>query len=67
MQSCWRSLSATTSRRQARPDVAANDLLAIVRGMTDTAGERGESDVADLQSRIEPAVFGYLGRGDAWP
>jgi len=38
-----------------------------VRGMTDTAGERGETDLADLQSRIEPAVFGYLGRGGAWP
>lgn len=48
--------------RQARPDVAAVDLLAIIRGMTDTAGERGETDVADLQGRIEPAVFGYLGR-----
>jgi hypothetical protein len=43
----------------------AIDLLAIVRGMTDTAGEHGETDVADLRSRIEPAVFGYLGRGGA--
>jgi len=51
--------------RQTRPEVAAIDLLAIVRGMTDTAGERGESDVSDLQRRIEPAVFGYLGRTDA--
>jgi len=51
--------------RQARPDLAAIDLLAIVRGMTDTAGGRGETDVADLRRRIEPAVFGYLARGDA--
>jgi hypothetical protein len=50
--------------RQSRPEVAI-DLLAIVRGMTDTAGEHGETDVADLRSRIEPAVFGYLGRGGA--
>jgi AcrR family transcriptional regulator len=52
---------------QARPELAAVDLLAIVRGMTDTAGERGETDLANLQSRIEPAVFGYLGLrlGDA--
>jgi len=49
----------------AKPEVAAVDLLAIVRGMTDTAGEHGETDVADLQSRIEPAVFGYLGWGGA--
>jgi AcrR family transcriptional regulator len=48
--------------RQARPEVAAVDVLAIVRGMTDTAGERGETDVADLRRRIEPAVFGYLSR-----
>ena len=51
--------------RQTRPEVAAVDLLAVVRGMTDTAGEHGETDVADLQSRIEPAVFGYLGRSGA--
>jgi AcrR family transcriptional regulator len=53
--------------RQTRPDVAAVDVLAIVRGMTDTAGERGETNLADLQSRIEPAVFGYLARSDARP
>jgi len=47
--------------RRARLDVAAIDVLAIIRGMTDTAGERGETDLADLRSRIEPAVFGYLG------
>ena len=48
--------------RQSKPDVAAVDLLAIVRGMTDTAGEHGENDVDDLRGRIEPAVFGYLSR-----
>lgn len=47
--------------RPQRPDIAVADLLAIVRGMTDAAGERGETDVEDLQSRIERAVFGYLG------
>ena len=31
--------------------------------MTDAAGHRCETDIADLQSRIEPAVFGYLGIG----
>lgn len=46
--------------RQPKRDVAAFDLLAMVRGMTDAAGERGETDVADLRRRIEAAVFGYL-------
>jgi len=46
--------------RQARPDIAVGDLLAIIQGLTDAAGERGEVDIADLQRRIEPAVFGYL-------
>ena len=46
---------------QPRPDIAIADLLAIVRGMTDAAGERGETGVEDLQGRIERAVFGYLG------
>jgi AcrR family transcriptional regulator len=48
--------------RHARPDVAASDVLAIIRGMVDTAGERGESDVEDLERRIRAAVFGYLAR-----
>jgi AcrR family transcriptional regulator len=39
---------------------AAADLLAIIRGMTDAAGERGERDPADLASRINAAVFGYV-------
>jgi AcrR family transcriptional regulator len=44
-----------------RAKLAAADLMAIVRGMTDAAGERGESDIIDLQARIEAASFGYLG------
>jgi AcrR family transcriptional regulator len=54
-------LSRIDSRLWTQREVATVDLLAIVRGMTDAAGERGEADVAGLQSRIEPAVFGYLG------
>jgi len=45
---------------QPRPALAAADLMAMVRGLTDAAGERGESDVADLEQRVEAAVFGYL-------
>jgi len=47
--------------RCTRPEITARDLLAIVRGLTDTAGEYGEVDIVDLERRIEPAVFGYLG------
>lgn len=39
---------------------AAADMLAIIRGMTDAAGERGERDADDLARRINAAVFGYL-------
>jgi AcrR family transcriptional regulator len=42
-----------------QPEVAA-DLLAIIRGMVDAAGGRGESDVAELRVRVERAVFGYV-------
>ena len=49
---------------QPRPALAAADLMAMVRGLTDAAGERGEADVADLARRVEAAVFGYL-RGAA--
>lgn len=45
-----------------RPEVAAGDLLAMIRGMVDTAGERGESDIEDLEQRLRAAVFGYLAR-----
>jgi AcrR family transcriptional regulator len=46
--------------RQTRPDLAAADLIAIIRGMVDGAGERGEKDVTDLGRRVRAAVFGYL-------
>ena len=46
-----------TSAQQ--PEVAA-DLLAIIRGMVDAAGGRGERDVAGLRVRVERAVFGYV-------
>jgi AcrR family transcriptional regulator len=44
----------------AHREVAASDLMALIRGMTDAAGARGERDVADLAQRIGAAVFGYL-------
>jgi AcrR family transcriptional regulator len=47
---------------QQRPDIAAGDLCAMIRGMVDAAGERGESDLADLKCRVRAAVFGYLSR-----
>jgi len=40
--------------------LAADDLLALMRGMTDAAGERGERDAGHLAVRIGAAVFGYL-------
>lgn len=43
---------------------AAADLLAIMRGLTDTAGERGESDVGELARRVRRAVLGYLNESE---
>jgi hypothetical protein len=40
---------------------AGLDVLAIVRGMVDAAGEREETDAVELERRVERAVFGYLG------
>lgn len=42
------------------PQVIAVDILAIIRGMVDAAGERGESDRRRLEDRVCRAVFGYL-------
>lgn len=49
------------------PDLAnasevAHDLLAIVHGMVDYAGERSERDAAALEARVMRAVDGYVGQ-----
>ncbi len=36
------------------------DLLAIIQGMVDAAGQKGESDGAVLARRVERAVFSYV-------
>ena len=38
----------------------ARDIVAIVKGIVDAAGERGEQDSQALESRVARAVFGYL-------
>lgn len=45
-----------------QPDaaVAAQDVLAIIRGMVDAAGEGREEDREALGTRVRRAVFGYL-------
>ncbi len=43
-----------------RTPFAAEDLLAIVKGLVDAAGERRECDSAGLIVRVSRAVFGYL-------
>ena len=40
--------------------VAAQDVLAIARGVIDTAGAAGEQDFLALESRVFRAVSGYL-------
>lgn len=44
----------------ADPPRAAADVLAIVKGMVDMAGERGETDAPALANRVARAVSGYL-------
>ncbi|NPT38251.1 TetR/AcrR family transcriptional regulator [Paraburkholderia xenovorans] len=48
--------------RLEHPEVAAADLLAIVQGLTDAAGEREERDLESLEHRVRAAAFGYLSR-----
>jgi AcrR family transcriptional regulator len=47
--------------RQPDAQTAAQDVLAIVRGMIDAAGERGEMDRLRLADRVGRAASGYLG------
>tara|TARA_R110002124_G_scaffold219391_1_gene385260 strand:- start:1292 stop:1918 length:627 start_codon:yes stop_codon:yes gene_type:complete len=57
----------------ARPDLphqsdtasATGDVLAIIRGMIDAAGERGEERQAQLIMRVRRAVLGYLSMPDS--
>ncbi len=46
--------------QQKTRDIAAQDLLAIIKGMTDAAGQSGEHDQRYLATRISSAVYGYL-------
>lgn len=46
--------------RQGDPETAAQDVLAILKGMVDAAGQRGERDQVTLRGRVRRAVFGYL-------
>jgi len=45
----------------ATAELLALDAIAIVRGIVDAAGERGETDAAALRARVSRALFGYLG------
>lgn len=40
--------------------IATNDIVAIIRGLVDASGERGEADEKALAERVQRAVLGYL-------
>ncbi|HEE6563133.1 TetR/AcrR family transcriptional regulator [Acinetobacter baumannii] len=44
----------------SHPQTVAQDVIALSKGMINAAGIAGESDLNDLQQRVEKAVFGYL-------
>lgn len=48
--------------RQRQVATACADVFAIMKGLVDSAGERGETDVQNLERRVGRAVFGYLSR-----
>jgi AcrR family transcriptional regulator len=43
-------------------NIAAADVLALIRSLIDAAGERGEGESTRLLPRVEGAVWGYLGK-----
>jgi AcrR family transcriptional regulator len=55
-----RVLSQPDARITGDVTVAAYDVLAIVKGMVDAAGEREETNALQLEQRVRRAVFGYL-------
>jgi AcrR family transcriptional regulator len=58
VQSC---VEAARPGQSCDADPAAKDVAAIIKGMVDEAGQRGEADVELLAERVTRAVFGYLG------
>jgi AcrR family transcriptional regulator len=55
-----RALSQPDARFVGDVEVAASDVLAIVKGMVDAAGERQETNAQQLEQRVRRAVFGYI-------
>lgn len=45
------------------PTQAAVDIMAMIRGLVDTASARDERDTESLTTRVHRAVFGYLEAG----
>lgn len=56
-----RCLAATGKVTEADLAVTSHDLFAIIKGLVDSAGQRGEVDKRGLAVRVRRAVFGYLG------
>jgi AcrR family transcriptional regulator len=57
-----RSLGLADAPQLDDRDTAAHDVFAMVHGMVDAAGERGETDADALEARVRRAVIGYLWR-----
>jgi AcrR family transcriptional regulator len=55
-----RLLSRHGAGRGAAARTASHDMFAIVKGMIDAAGERGETDAQALEARVTAAMSGYL-------
>ena len=45
-------------------DIAARDVVSIIKGMVAAAGEHGDSNAENLASRVRRAVLGYLHSAD---
>jgi AcrR family transcriptional regulator len=56
-----RVLNFPDANRVEDVEAASFDMLAIVKGMVDAAGEREETNAKQLERRVRRAVNGYLG------
>jgi len=53
-------LDKRLKRKSKKSALLALDVLAITRGLSDSAGERGKNNPDDLEKRIQRAVLGFL-------
>ena len=55
-----RVLRLTDAPPVASPELAGEEVLVIIRGLVDAAGQRGDTDREGIMRRVKASITGYL-------